>query len=30
VPRITDVRNTIWEWTGPVAPMPDDNFKLTR
>lgn len=20
--RITDVRSTIWEWTGPVAPMP--------
>ena len=22
MPRITDVRTTIWEWTGPVAPMP--------
>jgi L-rhamnonate dehydratase len=22
VPRITDVRTTIWEWIGPVAPMP--------
>ena len=20
--RITDVRTTIWEWIGPVAPMP--------
>ncbi|MBI4924054.1 MAG: L-rhamnonate dehydratase [Devosia nanyangense] len=22
MPRITDVRTTIWEWVGPVAPMP--------
>ncbi len=22
MPRITDVRSTIWEWVGPVAPMP--------
>jgi L-alanine-DL-glutamate epimerase-like enolase superfamily enzyme len=22
LPRITDVRTTIWEWVGPVAPMP--------
>jgi len=22
VPRIVDVRTTIWEWVGPVAPMP--------
>jgi L-alanine-DL-glutamate epimerase-like enolase superfamily enzyme len=22
VPKITDVRTTIWEWVGPVAPMP--------
>jgi L-alanine-DL-glutamate epimerase-like enolase superfamily enzyme len=22
LPRITDVRSTIWEWVGPVAPMP--------
>ena len=22
MPRITDVRATVWEWTGPVAPMP--------
>jgi len=22
MPRITDVRATIWEWVGPVAPMP--------
>jgi L-rhamnonate dehydratase len=22
MPKITDVRTTIWEWTGPVAPMP--------
>ena len=22
MPRITDVRTTIWEWIGPVAPMP--------
>ncbi|WP_306119439.1 MULTISPECIES: L-rhamnonate dehydratase [unclassified Roseitalea] len=22
MPQITDVRTTIWEWTGPVAPMP--------
>ena len=22
MPRITDVRTTIWEWTGPVAEMP--------
>ncbi len=22
MPRITDVRTTIWEWTGPVADMP--------
>ena len=22
MPRITDVRTTIWEWTGPVAPLP--------
>ena len=20
--RITDVRTTLWEWIGPVAPMP--------
>ena len=26
--RITDVRATIWEWTGPVAPMPP-NFCTT-
>lgn len=22
MPKITDVRTTIWEWVGPVAPMP--------
>lgn len=22
MPKITDVRTTIWEWIGPVAPMP--------
>jgi L-rhamnonate dehydratase len=22
LPRISDVRTTIWEWVGPVAPMP--------
>ena len=22
MPRIKDVRTTVWEWTGPVAPMP--------
>lgn len=22
MPKITDVRSTIWEWVGPVAPMP--------
>ncbi len=22
MPKIIDVRSTIWEWTGPVAPMP--------
>ncbi len=22
MPRISDVRTTIWEWVGPVAPMP--------
>ena len=22
MPRITDVRTTVWEWVGPVAPMP--------
>jgi L-rhamnonate dehydratase len=22
MPRITDVRTTLWEWIGPVAPMP--------
>jgi len=22
LPRITDIRTTIWEWVGPVAPMP--------
>jgi L-alanine-DL-glutamate epimerase-like enolase superfamily enzyme len=22
LPKITDVRTTIWEWVGPVAPMP--------
>ena len=28
MPRITDIRTTIWEWTGPVAPMPP-NFCTT-
>lgn len=22
MPKITDVRSTVWEWVGPVAPMP--------
>ena len=26
--RITDVRATIWEWIGPMAPMPP-NFCTT-
>jgi len=28
MPRITDIRTTIWEWTGAVAPMPP-NFCTT-
>ncbi len=28
MPRITDLRTTIWEWIGPVAPMPP-NFCTT-
>lgn len=28
MPKIKDVRTTIWEWTGPVAPMPE-NFCTT-